>query len=109
MSDPAKAMDLKDFTDVLSDAGEFLRAWKTPEGMTVSFVDPRPVGADPALFGIALLDVIEAAARTYARAVQISEDEAFARIWAGIESQRDAPGAATPVEVGAATNPIKLT
>ena len=109
MSEPAKAMDLKDFNDVLSDAGEFLRAWKTPEGMTVSFVDPRPVGADPALFGIALLDVIEAAARTYARAVQISEDEAFARIWAGIESQRDTPGAATPVEASAATNPIKFT
>lgn len=98
MSDLDKAMDLKDFGDVLADAGEFLRAWKTPEGLTVSFVDPRPVGADPALFGIAMLDVIEAAAKTYARAVQISEEEAAARIWEGIESQRGQPATATPAQ-----------
>lgn len=98
MSDLDKSMDLKDFRDVLADAGEFLRAWKTLEGMTVSFVDPRPVGADPALFGIAILDVIEAAAKTYARAVQISEEEATVRIWEGIDSQRGQPATATPAE-----------
>lgn len=98
MSTPTQAMDLSDFGDVLADAGEFLRAWKTPEGLTVSFIDPRPVGADPALFGIALLDVIEAAAKTYARAVRISEEEAAVRIWEGIESQRGQSATATPAE-----------
>lgn len=101
MNDIDKAMDLTEFADTLVDSTEYLRAWRTPEGLTVNFVDPRPVGADPILFGVALLDVIEAAAKTYARAVNIPEEEAAARIWAGLESQRGQPTSAKPVEAGA--------
>jgi len=83
-------IDLVPFAETLGDGREFLRVW-AKQGGTLSFVNPRPLGADPALFGIAMVDVIRNAASTYAKAVGMPEDQALDRIWMGLDAERTAP------------------
>lgn len=73
----------------LGAAEEFLRMWNG-EGVTC-FIEPRAIGADPAMFGMALVDAARHGAKAYAQAVGISEDQAMARIWAGFDAERGNP------------------
>jgi hypothetical protein len=90
MTDKPIPIDLVPYAEMLGDSREFLRVW-AKHGGTLSFVNPRPLGADPALFGIAMVDVIRNAASTYAKATGVSEDEALDRIWMGLDAERSAP------------------
>lgn len=81
-------MTLDRFAGMIEGATEFLRVWMRPDGASASFLNPVPVGADPALFGAVMTDVIRNAARTYAQAVNIDEEEALARIWQGLDAAR---------------------
>ena len=67
MTDKPIPIDLVPFAETLGDGREFLRVW-AKHGGTLCFVNPRPLGADPALFGIAMVDVVRNAASTYAKA-----------------------------------------
>ena len=89
MSGKPIPIDLVPFAEALGDAREFLRVW-TKGDNTLSFVNPRPIGPDPAVFGIALVDVARDAAATYAKAIGISEQEAIERIWKGFDLERNA-------------------
>ena len=58
-----------------------------------------PIGPDPFAFGLAMVDCVRHAARAYARAVNIDEEAALARIWEGLDAERAAP----------TTDPISIT
>jgi hypothetical protein len=90
MTDKPIPIDLVPFADLLGDSREFLRVW-AKHGGTLCFVNPRPLGADPALFGIAMVDVIRNAASTYAKATGMPEGQALERIWMALDAERNAP------------------
>ena len=76
---------------LIEGAREFLRVWAMENGPVTCFINPVPLGADPFAFGMALVDVVRHGARAYARAVRISEAEAEARIWEGLDAERAHP------------------
>jgi hypothetical protein len=88
MTDKPVPIDLNAHLAMINGAREFLRVWMRPDGATASFINPVPIGADPAAFGAALVDCIRQGARTYAKAVNIDEEEALGRIWQGVEAER---------------------
>ena len=90
MTEKPIPIDLVPFAELLGDSREFLRVW-AKDGGTLCFVNPRPLGADPALFGIAMVDVIRNAASTYAKATGMPEDQALERIWMALDAERSAP------------------
>lgn len=90
-------IDLTPYAQNLPGAREFLRLWATPAGATFTFINPVPIGADPAGFGAALVDAVHQAAKVYAQAVKIDEAEALARIWQGVDAERHAPAADSPI------------
>lgn len=87
-------IDLQSYTHMIADSREFLRVWAQKDGPVTCFINPVPVGPDPAAFGIAMVDCIRHAAKTYQRATGVSEAEALARIWEGLDAER---GASTDV------------
>lgn len=91
MSDKPIPIDLQPYAQNLAGAREFLRMWATPDGPVFCFINPVPVGADPMGFGLAIVDAIGHAAKAYAKAVQITEAEALARIWEGVDAERARP------------------
>jgi hypothetical protein len=102
MTDKPIPIDLVPFAEMLGGSREFLRAWAKHDGPVSVFVNPRPVGPDPAAFGIALVDCVRHAAMAYANATDLSEKEALARIWEGLDAERNAPtdnGLPPPVAV----------
>ena len=74
--------------DFLDRSQEFARLWVETDGPMTALIEPRNLGADPFLFGMAMVDTIRHAARAYARAVNIGEDEALARILEGFDAER---------------------
>lgn len=84
-------IDLQPYVHMIEDAREFLRVWATPDGPVTCFINPVPVGPDPASFGIAMVDCIRHAAKTYARATDLTEAQALARIWEGLDAERANP------------------
>ncbi len=84
-------IDLQPYAGMLGDAREFLRVWAMDEGPTTCFINPVPIGPDPFALGIALVDVVRHGARAYAQATGISEAEAEARIWEGLDAERANP------------------
>ena len=84
-------IDLQPYAHMIEDSREFLRVWASKGGPVTCFINPVPVGPDPAAFGVAMVDCIRHAAKTYARAINISEAEALARIWEGLDAERSSP------------------
>jgi hypothetical protein len=84
-------IDLDDLTDHLAGSREFLRMWALPNGPVTCLIDPQSIGADPFTLGIALTDCVRHGAKAYAQATGISETEALARIWAGLDAERASP------------------
>jgi hypothetical protein len=85
------ALDVSEHARLLSGAQEFMRVWAATGGPVTCFIDPMPIGGDPAGFGIALVDCARHGAMAYARAVGISEEQALARIWEGFDAERHSP------------------
>ncbi|MGB5078398.1 MAG: DUF5076 domain-containing protein [Sphingorhabdus sp.] len=88
MSDKPIPIDLVPYADMIGGAREFLRVWAKPEGPVTCFINPVPMGPDPLVFGMALVDCIRHGAKTYAQATGISERDALARIWQGVDAER---------------------
>ena len=99
MSSKPVPMNLNRYAELIGGAREFLRVWAKDEGPVTCFVNPAAIGADPFLFGMAMVDCVRHAAKAYARAVNVDEEEALARIWEGLDAERDAP----------TTDPISIT
>ena len=84
-------LDVSSAAHLLQGSREFLRMWAKPGGPATCLVDPAALGADPALFGIALVDCVRHGARAWANATGISEADALARIWFGFYAERNSP------------------
>lgn len=102
MTDKPIAIDLVPYAEMLDGAREFLRAWATADGPASYFVNPRALGADPALFGIALVDAARHAAVAWGKALDRPEGEMLARIWEGLEAERTAPTTDLPLPIAVA-------
>ena len=94
MSKPVP-IDLAAQAALLEDSREFLRFWAKPDGPNTCFIDPSKLGADPFLFGMALVDAVRHGARAWAAAVDVPVEHAEARIWEGLDAERARP-TATP-------------
>ena len=93
-------IDLVPYHEMLDGSREFLRAWAKPDGGATSyFVNPRALGPDPALFGIALVDAARHAAEAWAKALERPADEMFDRILQGFGAERSAPSTDLPLPV----------
>ena len=86
----AGEIDLASF-DFLDGSVEFARLWSEPDGPQTFIIEPRALGADPFLFGMAMVDCIRHAAIAYSRAVAIGEDQALQRIMEGFEAELGNP------------------
>ena len=90
MSKP-KPINLVPHAAMLENAEEFLRLWAKRDGPMTCFIDPSKLGADPFLFGMALVDAVRHGARAWAEAVNVSVEHAEARIWEGLDAERAKP------------------
>jgi hypothetical protein len=90
MNEP-KPLDLSGCEPLLEGAGEFLRMWNHPTGGVTCFIDTAPIGDDPFVFGLALMDCVGHGANAYAEALGISIEEAMARILEGFDAERENP------------------
>jgi hypothetical protein len=87
--------------DFLEGSLEFARFWSEPEGEQTFIIEPRALGADPFLFGMAMVDAIRHGAIAYSRAVGISEGQALARIMEGFQAELENPtDEARPIDSG---------
>ena len=77
--------------DFLHSSREFARLWSEPDGNETFIIEPANLGADPALFGMAMVDCIRHAAIAYARAVNVSEQHALERIMMGFQAELENP------------------
>ena len=102
MTDKPTPIDLVPFAEMLGGSREFLRAWAKPDGPTSYFVNPKALGADPALFGIALVDAARQAAAAWGKALGQSQDDMLTRIWEGFDAERAAPTSDLPLPVAVA-------
>lgn len=102
MTDKPIPIDLVPFADMLDGSREFLRAWAKQDGPTSYFVNPRALGADPALFGMALVDAARQAAAAWGKALGQPQDEMLNRIWEGFDAERSAPTSDLPLPVAVA-------
>lgn len=84
-------LDISGAADLLQGSQEFLRMWRRQGGEAICLIDPAALNPDPATFGIALVDCVRHGARAWANAVGISEEEALARIWFGLDAERENP------------------
>ncbi|WP_425229374.1 DUF5076 domain-containing protein [Sphingomonas sp.] len=92
------AIDLTAHAQLIEDAREFLRLWASEDGPITCFVNPRPLGPDPYLFGVALNEAVTHGARTYASATGIGIEEAEARIRQGFAGEADGDAPPLPAD-----------
>lgn len=102
MTDKPIPIDLVPFAQMLGGSREFLRVWAQQKGQVTCFVNPRALGADPALFGVALVDSTRHAAAAWAKATGLPEQETLVRIWEGIDAERHTPTNDRPLPEAAA-------
>lgn len=102
MTDKPVPIDLVPFAEMLDGSREFLRVWAKESGPVTCFVNPRSLGADPALFGIALVDSARHAALAWAKSTGLTEQEALLRIWEGFDGEREAPSNDLPLPIAVA-------
>jgi hypothetical protein len=75
----------------LDGSQEFARFWSEPGGPLTCIIEPRALGADPFLFGMAMVDAIGHGAKAYAQALGMDEAQVLARIWEGLDAERASP------------------
>src|SRR3546814_952056 len=61
--------------------------WKQSNGNVLCVIDPAALGADPMLFGLAIVDAVRHGAKAYAQAVNVDEKHAFERIMEGVNAE----------------------
>ena len=77
--------------DFLDGSAEFARFWSEQGGEQTFIIEPRALGADPFLFGMAMVDAIRHGAIAYSHAVGVTEEQAFARIMEGFQAELSNP------------------
>lgn len=95
-------LDLSSIADRLTQHQEFLRMWSGTKGaQAFCIIEPQNLGADPALFGMAVVDALRHAAQAWAQSVQVTPEHAFERIMEGFNAEMETPtGNAKQVPTG---------
>ena len=93
----AGPLDLSAIEHQLGDASEFMRMWSRGGG-AFCIIEPQNLGADPAMFGIAMADAIRHGAKAWANAVQVSEEHALERVMQGFNAEMKSP-TDTPIDI----------
>lgn len=75
----------------LHGASAFARMWKMQDGGAACLPDPASLGADPMLYGLAIVDAIRHGAKADVAAVNVPEGHAFERIVEGVEAEPQNP------------------
>jgi hypothetical protein len=86
----AGEIDVSGFS-FLDGSAEFARLWAEPHGPMTCVIEPRALGPDPFMFGMALVDAVHHGAKAYAHALGIPEEQALTRIWQGLDAERASP------------------
>ncbi|WP_379552591.1 DUF5076 domain-containing protein [Erythrobacter sp. W53] len=79
-------IDVSSF-DFLADSVEVARLWVENEGPATCIIQPDKL-EDPRHFGLLMVDAIRHGARAYAQCYGISEEDALAAIWQGVDMER---------------------
>ena len=83
-------IDVAEF-DFLDRSQEFARLWSEPDGEQTFIIEPRALGPDPFLFGMAMVDCIRHAAIAYSQATNLDQDQALLRIMEGFQAELSNP------------------
>jgi hypothetical protein len=81
------AIDVAGQRETLADSTEIARLWVEDGGPGTFFINAYKM-PEPEMFGMMMADAIRHGARAYAHALEISENEAEALIWAGLDEER---------------------
>ncbi|WOE76027.1 DUF5076 domain-containing protein [Alterisphingorhabdus coralli] len=84
---PAGAINL-DGLDILDNSAEVARLWVENNGPATCIINPTLL-EQPEMFGLLMVDCVRHAARAYAQAAGMTEVEALARIWNGVDMERE--------------------
>ncbi len=71
------------------DAAEVARVWVTDRGGATVLIDPGVLD-DAEMFGVLMADTIDHAAKAHAAAMDMTEEQAAALIWRGVDRARAA-------------------
>ncbi|MEM1133302.1 MAG: DUF5076 domain-containing protein [Pseudomonadota bacterium] len=74
--------------DMLDNSAEVARLWVENEGPATCIINPTLL-QEPEMFGLLMVDCIRHAARADAQAAGMTEVEALARIWNGVDMERE--------------------
>ncbi|WP_176484583.1 DUF5076 domain-containing protein [Sphingomonas spermidinifaciens] len=100
MSEPRNAIKLENGDTLTDESAEVARIWVTDGAGSSVWIDAA-VLEDPTVFGYLMGDTIRHAARAYAQAWDLDEDEALQRIVDGTFSElRDQIGDLDTIEEG---------
>src|SRR5687767_10991479 len=91
------AIDVSGQGETLVDSTEIARLWVEDGGPGTFFINAYKM-PEPEMFGMMIADTVRHAARAYAHALEISEEEAAEAIWQGADEERandDDPDMAT--------------
>ncbi len=91
MSDKPVPIDLVPYAELIRGSRNSCASGRPKAGLSPVSSTPSRLAVIPMGFGIALVDCIRHGAKTWARATGISEREAVARIWEGVDAERANP------------------
>lgn len=74
--------------DFLDRSVEVARLWVQNGGPATCIIDPGLL-QQPELFGMLMVDTVRHAARAYAQCYGMTEEAALARIWDGLDAERE--------------------
>ena len=81
------AINVASQRETLANSSEIARLWAEDGGPGTFFINAYKM-PEPEMFGMLMADAIRHGARAYAHALEISEDEAEALIWVGLDAER---------------------
>lgn len=83
----ARQIDVEGY-DFLDNSVEVARLWVEHGGPATCLIQPERL-TEPEMFGMLMVDAIRHGAIAFSQCLGITETEALARIWAGLDAERD--------------------
>ncbi|MEQ1539771.1 MAG: DUF5076 domain-containing protein [Sphingorhabdus sp.] len=77
-----------DGLEILDNSYEVARLWVENNGPATCIIQPERLAA-PEMFGMLMVDAIRHAAVAFSQCYGTSEADALARIWSGLDAERD--------------------
>ena len=76
--------------EFLENSYEVARLWIEDGGPATCVIRPDSL-IDPEMFGMLMVDTVRHAGRAFAQYLNLTEEQALARIWAGLDLERNNP------------------